>query len=205
MAKVGSSHSPASPEERQAAATLTSAQTVLAEIETISRDLSNGSLSPETKRRRRTDLAEASERLCNLMALAIYQLANGVHGEYRERLRQSVEHLRGRLIGMGTRLMLKKLKQVHDRAAGVLEGGSYPLGLASRLEQAFSGIRGNLETLGAIDRLDEGGQSLVSQTADDIRKLKEMEERLGVLREISGPPPPAPAARKRALPTPRSK
>jgi hypothetical protein len=189
MGSTKGGHNPASPEERQAAATVASARTVVAEIDLLRQRLSDASLPVERRRQAKYDLAEASDRLCNLMALAVYQLTNGVHGQFQDRLRSILDGLRNRLLEMSTRLMLEKVQRIHDRAGDVLEGGAYPLGLATRLNQAFSSIVSNLTTLGAFERLSEKERTLIEQTTTDIRSLAAIESRLGVLDEIGNDDP----------------
>lgn len=178
-------------EERYAAATVRSAQQVLEEIELLRRRLNDGALSASSRRQAKGDLLEASERLCNLMALAVYQITHGVNIELQGRLKEMLDGLRDRLLDMGIHLMVEKLEKIHDRAEAVLRGGGYPIGLAARLDQAFANIVGNLRTLHALERLGDKDRQLIDQTSAEIKTLSEIEEKLGVLVELDddGPPP----------------
>lgn len=172
-------------EERQVAVTVQSAQNVLREIEGLRAVLSDDSQPQQVRRDAKHDMLEASERLCNLMGLAVYQIANGVNGEFQGRMKATLDALRGRLLDMGTNLMVEKLEKIRDRAETVLEGRNYPIGLAAKLDFAYSGIVDNLKTLGALDRMDDEQKQLVDSTGQDIRNLAEIERGLGVMDEMA--------------------
>jgi len=171
-------------EERQVAVTVQSAQDVLREIERLRKTLSNDEQPHQVRLDAKHDMLEASERLCNLMGLAVYQIANGVNGEFQGRMKATLDALRGRLLDMGTNLMVEKLEKIRDRAETVLQGRSYPIGLAAKLDLAYSGIVDNLKTLGALERLGEDLQGLVSVTEKDIHTLADIERGLGVMDEM---------------------
>ena len=175
---------PTSAEERQAVATVQSAKQVMAEIEKLRMRVFDKRLPRETRRTAKKQLLEASERLCNLMALALYQITNGVNGEFQGRLQRVLEALRGRILNMGTNLILEKLQNVHDHAKEVMDGRSYPLGLASKLNQAFSNITSNLNALNAEERFEQKERNLMEETGQLIHTLADIEEKLGVLDEL---------------------
>jgi hypothetical protein len=178
-----------SPEERQTAATVQSAREVLVEIDRARKILSDEKAPTETRRAAKRDMLEGSERLCNLMALAVYQITTGVETEFKGRMKASLDGLRDRLLDMGTNLMLEKLGKIHERAESVLEGHAYPVGLAARLDTAYSGIVDNLKTLGALDRLEQKDQGMVAETRQNIKTLAEIEQGLGVLDDMDQPAP----------------
>ncbi len=171
-------------EERQVAITLQSARDVLGEIETYRGVLSDERQNHQVRRDAKHDLIEASERLCNLLGLAVYQIANSPSGAFQARMKAMMDDLRSRLLDMGTSLMFEKMGRIKSRAEDVLESNSYPIGLAAKLDMAFSGILDNLKTLGAIDRLKDDQQGLLEATGKDIRSLIEIEQDLGIMREI---------------------
>jgi hypothetical protein len=172
-------------EERQVAITVQSAQDVLREIEGLRTVLSDDAQPQQSRVDAKHDMLEASERLCNLMGLAVYQIANTLNGEFQGRMKASLDNLRGRLLDMGTNLMVEKLEKIRDRAETVLEGRSYPIGLAAKLDMAYSGIVDNLKTLGALDRMGDDQKDLVSNTEKDIRTLADIEKGLGVMDEMA--------------------
>lgn len=174
-----------SREERQVAVTVQSAQGVLREIEGLRKVLSDDAQPQQTRRDAKHDMLEASERLCNLMGLAVYQIANGVSGEFQGRMKASLDALRGRLLDMGTNLMVEKLEKIRDRAEAVLEGRNYPIGLAAKLDLAYSGIVDNLRTLNAENRMGDELHALITTTEKDIRTLAEIEHGLGVMDEMA--------------------
>ncbi len=189
---------PNTPEERQAALTAQSAKDVLSEIDYLRRLLSADGQSKTLKRRAQADLEEASERLCNLLALAVYQISNSVQGELKDRLKAVVGEVRRRLLDMGTNLMIEKLRKIHDCAATVLTGSGYPIGLASKLEYAYAAIVENLTGLYGLERLSQADQQLIEQTAGLLGKLAEIENGLGILSDIEGPRPATASNRTRA-------
>jgi hypothetical protein len=81
--------------------------------------------------------------------------------------------------------MLEKLEKIRDRAETVMEGRSYPIGLAAKLDFAYSGIVDNLKTLGALDRMEAEQKNLVDGTGKEIRALAEIEQGLGVMDEMA--------------------
>jgi len=172
-------------EERQVAITVQSAQDVLREIEGLRIVLSDDTQPQQSRVDAKHDMLEASERLCNLMGLAVYQIANTLNGEFQGRMKASLDNLRGRLLDMGTNLMVEKLEKIRDRAETVLEGRSYPIGLAAKLDMAYSGIVDNLKTLGALDRMGDDQKDLVSNTEKDNRTLADIEKGLGVMDEMA--------------------
>ncbi len=172
------------PEERQAALTVQSAKMVLGEIDSLRLALADRGLSGAMRQQTKRDLTEASERLCNLMALAIYQIANTVHGEFQGSLKAALDDLRSRLLDMGTNLMIEKLQKIHATAKAVLEDGGYPLGLACKLNHTYTTLIDNLGTLGGLARLSVQDKALIDATAENIRHLTEIEENLGVLVEM---------------------
>ncbi len=187
------------PEERQAALTVQSARLVLGEIDSFRVILTDRGLSGEMRRRVKRDMVEASERLCNLMALAVYQIANSVHGELQSRLQLALEDLRRRLLDMGINLMIEKLQKIDTTARAVLDDGGYPLGLASKLHHAYSGLVGNIATLGGLNRLSDKDKALVEATAEHIKALTRIEESLGVLVDDLDPRPRRMARKRGAI------
>ena len=170
--------------ERQAASTLQSAREVVAEIEGHRNLLADQGQSTEMRRYAKRELVEASERLCNLMALTIEQIANGGDVEFHNRLKDAVDELRGRLLDMSTKLLIEKMAKIQQRADEVLKDGGYPIGLSSKLEHAYAGILHNMGTLGALNKLGEKDRSLVDDTAKSLKTLTENENKLYTLSHL---------------------
>ena len=178
---------PNSAEERQAVLTVQSARDVFGEIEKLSEILKDTAQPAATRQRAKQALGQASERLCNLMALALYQLSNNVKGPLQTQLSAAVEGIRGRLLSMGSRLMVEKLRKIDERAAAVLQAEDYPVGLSGKLDLAFANLVENLGVLGGAERLGEDVGQLVQKTEADLRSLEQVERRLGVLIDVAEP------------------
>jgi hypothetical protein len=173
-----------SPEERQAIATVYAMRDVYKEIENLSEIIKEKWRADKVRIDAKHALSHASERLCNLMSLAAYQLDNNTQGELRQRLQAEMDSLRNRLLGLGARLMVEKLEKIDKRAAEVLEDHDYPIGLAGKLDLAFANLMSNLNVLGGVERLGEKVPELVAKTESDINNLTKMEEKLGVMAEV---------------------
>lgn len=176
---------PVSAQEWQAATTLRSAREVVSEIEEIKKRLTVRPLSAADRRLYNRQLYECSERLCNLMALTIYQLSSNLSGDFQVKLRDAIHELRGRLLDMGTHLMIERVEKIQRRAEQVLGGGEYPLGLASKLEITYAGIVSNLDLLGATSRLSAEEKALIDETGAAIKALVQIEAHLGVLEPLA--------------------
>ena len=175
---------PSTPEERQAMATVGATREVYGEIETLATVLKE-TWRPQPQRvDAKHDLVHASERLCNLMSLAYYQLENNTQGPLREKLEGELDELKNRLMSMSARLMVEKLEKIDKRAEEVLSNRDYPIGLSGKLDIAFANLMANLKVLGGAERLGEKIPDLVAKTVGDLQSLSEIEKKLGVMVDI---------------------
>jgi hypothetical protein len=172
---------PVTAEERQAVATVMGAREVYREIEGLATILKETGRPKPQRVDAKHALLHASERLCNLMSLAIYQLDNTTKGELHERLRVELDELRDRLMAMSARLMVEKLEKIDKRAEEVLRDGDYPIGLAGKLDIAFANLMVNLKVLGGPERLGQTIPGLVTKTEGDIQSLSDIEKKIGVM------------------------
>ncbi len=175
---------PANAEERQAAATLHAAKEVAFEIEKLKAVYRDEKRPARERQQVKLALFEATERLCNVMALAVFQLSASLSSDFQQSLTAGFTELRQRLLQMGVHLMVDRIDKINKRAAGVLEGNSYPIGLAMRLHAAYVDLTTNLRSLDAEEMLNESQQKLILDTAGMIDKLAEIEERLGMIMEL---------------------
>jgi hypothetical protein len=175
---------PNTPEERQAVLTVKSAKDVLGEIGALSRLLSvqNADLGERVTAKR--DLFEASDRMCNLMSLALQQTEKNLTGEIQQELTKEVNALRDRLLSIGTSLMVEKLRKIGDRVESVLREGNYPIGLSGKLGMAFSNLVSNLQVLGGEERLPEADRLSIDRTRSRLKQLEDIEHGLGLLSEV---------------------
>jgi len=178
---------PVSPQERQAATTLAAARGVVREIERVKDKLTDPNLPAEERPYWKQQLFETSERLCNLMALALYQLSQEMSSGFHGAIKDGLDDLRGRLLDMGTNLMLERVGRIHDRAAKVLKGAPYPIGLAARLEETYAGLVGNMQVLGALQKLPVPERKLVDDTSRNIKALAQIESDIGILTPLDAP------------------
>jgi len=176
---------PTTAEERQAMATVTATREVYGEIRGLAEILKE-TWRPQPQRvEAKHALLHASERLCNLMALAMYQLDNNTQGPLRDRLKGELDELKGRLMSMSTKLMVEKLEKIDKRAVEVLRDRDYPLGLAGKLDIAFANLMANLKVLGGPERLGSNIPELVAKTETNLQSLAEIEKKLGIMVNMS--------------------
>ena len=172
---------PITAEERQAMATVSATREVYSEIEGLAEILKE-TWRPQPQRvEAKHALLHASERLCNLMSLALYQLDNNTQGPLRDRLKAELDDLKNRLMAMSARLMVEKLEKIDKRASEVLAERDYPLGLAGKLDIAFANLMANLKVLGGAERLGDKIPGLVAKTETDLQSLSDIEKKLGVM------------------------
>jgi hypothetical protein len=175
---------PTTAEERQAMATVTATRGVYGEIEGLA-EILRETWRPQTQRvDAKHALLHASERLCNLMSLALYQLDTNTQGPLREQLKAELDDLRNRLMAMSARLMVEKLEKIDKRAEEVLRDRDYPIGLAGKLDIAFANLMSNLKVLGGPERLGEKIPELVAKTEGDLQSLSDIEKKLGVMVDV---------------------
>jgi hypothetical protein len=175
---------PPTNEERQAIGTVQAIHDVYGEILKLA-DLLKDSSRPAIQRNdAKHALSHASERLCNLMALSQYQLDNLPKHAVHERLTQELTEFRGRLVGLGSKLVVEKLEKLDQRAESVLQEKDYPIGLSGKLEIAYANLMDNLGVLGGADALGDKVSDLVAKTDADLKSLGEMEQKIGALDEI---------------------
>jgi len=177
---------PMSPEERQALATVVATREVYGEIEGLAEILKENWRPQPQRVEAKHALLHASERLCNLMSLAFYQLDNNTQGALRDRLKAELDDLKNRLMAMSARLMVEKLEKIEKRASTVLAERDYPLGLAGKLDIAFANLMANLKVLGGPERLGEKIPELVAKTETGLQSLSEIEKKLGVMVDMPG-------------------
>ncbi len=147
--------------------------------------LTAGALEQNERIAAKRELFEASERMCNLMSLAIYQVDNNVGGDLQAQLAGELDRLRERLLVMGTNLMVEKLRKIGVRAEAVLREGNYPLGLAGKLDMAYSALVSNLTMLKGFDRLGDEERATIEVTKSRIVQLASIERGLGLLVDVS--------------------
>ena len=178
---------PTTAEERQAMATVTATREVYGEIQALA-EILRETWRPQPQRvDAKHALLHASERLCNLMSLAVYQLDNNTSGPLRDRLKGELDDLKNRLMSMSAKLMVEKLEKIDKRAAEVLRERDYPLGLAGKLDIAFANLMANLKVLGGPERLGDRVPELVAKTETSIQSLSEIERKLGIMVDMRTP------------------
>ena len=175
---------PPTNEERQAMGTVQAIHDVYGEIIRLAAILKDNSCPPEHRNDAKHALSHASERLCNLMALSHYQLDNLPKHAVHESLTKELDEFRGRLVGLGSKLVVEKLEKLDKRAEAVLQEKDYPIGLSGKLEVAYANLMDNLGVLGGPTALGEKVTDLVAKTDADIKSLGEMEQKIGALGEI---------------------
>lgn len=179
---------PISPEERQAAHTLKAAKEVAIEIERLKNRIRDESAPARDRQEARTRLFEATERLCNLMGLAMFQLTSTLSGEFAQMMNEGFREVRHRLMHMGVHMMIERIQKIHAQAEEVVDGGAYPIGMAMRLHATYVEMTGNLKALQADSLLTEDQQVLILDTAAMLNKLAALEENIGMILELSSNP-----------------
>jgi hypothetical protein len=175
---------PHSREERQAIATVAATREVYDQILKLA-DILKEDWRPVAQRvDAKHELVHASERLCNLMELALYQADNLPKGAVSAKLTGDLEELRGQLVGLGAKLVVEKLEKIDQRAEEVLSHSEFPIGLPGKLELAFHHLMSNLGVLGGAEKLGDKVPGLVEKTRTDLKSLNAIEEKLGVLVEV---------------------
>jgi len=178
---------PTTAEERQAMATVTATREVYGEIQALA-EILRETWRPQPQRvDAKHALLHASERLCNLMSLAVYQLDNNTSGPLRDRLKGELDDLKNRLMSMSAKLMVEKLEKIDKRAEEVLRERDYPLGLAGKLDIAFANLMSNLKVLGGPERLGDRVPELVAKTETSLQSLSEIERKLGIMVDLPNP------------------
>lgn len=175
---------PHTAEQRQAVATVYAIREVYAEIEELAEMLRDVRMPMIDRVDAKHDLAQASDRLCNLMVLAVHQLEHVAEGQLRDHLEHHISHLKIKLMRMSAKLMVEKLEKIDERAMSVLKDNDYPIGLSSKLDLAFANLMSNLRVLGGAERLGEKVPELVSKTETNLKSLNEKEKKLGVLVDL---------------------
>ena len=184
MVEARAAIGPTTAEERQAMATVTATREVYGEIQALA-EILRETWRPQPQRvDAKHALLHASERLCNLMSLALYQLENNTSGALRDRLKGELDDLKNRLMSMSAKLMVEKLEKIDKRAEEVLRERDYPIGLAGKLDIAFANLMANLKVLGGPERLGDRVPELVAKTETDIQSLSEIEKKLGVMIDV---------------------
>ncbi len=179
---------PVSAEERQAAHTLKAAKEVATEIERLKNRIRNERAAARERQEARIGLFDATERLCNLMGLAMFQLTSTLSGDFASMLNEGFREVRHRLMHMGAHLMVERIEKIHERAEEVVKGGAYPVGMAMRLRAAYVELTNNLRALQAESMLTEDQQTMVLNTAAMINKLAVLEEQIGMILDLSQDP-----------------
>lgn len=175
---------PRTTEERQAVTTVHSTRIVYGEILRIAEIIKEDWRPAAERNEAKHALVNTSERLCNLMSLALYQVENNTQGELRDLLTEDLDELKTKLMGLGAKLMTEKLEQIDQRATEVLKEPGYPLGLAGKLDLAFANLMSNLGALGGAAKLGGAVPDLVAKTETDLKSLGEVEAKLGVMLDI---------------------
>jgi len=171
--------------ERQASMTLSGATAVLKEIDSYKKMLLRKNLVPEERRSSQARLIDASERLCNLMALALHQLSGSGNAEFMARFGSALQEIQSKLVEMGTNLMIQKIEQIQSRCDAIVSGREpYPIGLSRRMGQKFSEIRYNLSTLGIDEENDPILAELLTLTREGLEHLARLDEEAGMTNEL---------------------
>ncbi len=179
-------HQPATSQEVQAARTLRAAREVAAEIEalrTVVRDETRPALE---RRQAKTVLLDGTERMCNIMALAVCQLSASLSIEFQNKLAEGFQDIRRRLQHTGVHLMLERVEKIRKSAEAVLDGQGYPVGLAMRLSATYIELSNNLDALGGEAVLTAEQRQLIVNTGSMIQRLAAIEEQLGMITDLRG-------------------
>lgn len=171
-------------EEQQAANTLGAAKAVATEIEALKNRVRDEARPARERQEAKAALFDATERMCNIMALAVFQLSASLSADFQSKLAEGFQELRQRLLHMGVHMMVERVDKIHKRANAVLKGEGYPIGLAMRLHAAYVELTNNLKTMGGDIVLTEEQQQLVLNTASMINKLAAIEEQIGMVSEL---------------------
>jgi hypothetical protein len=175
---------PHTREDRQAIATVASMHEVFDEITKLA-DILKEEWRPVAQRNdAKHELAHASERLCNLMELALYQVSTMTTSALADQLRKDLDQVRENLVDLGGRLVVEKLEKIDRRAEEVLQERDFPIGLSGKLGMAFHHLMANLGVLGGAEKLGENVPTLVAKTETGLKSLSEMEKMLGILLEV---------------------
>jgi hypothetical protein len=104
-----------------------------------------------------------------------------------------LDEVRGRLLQMNFHHMLERLVDIRNQAQGALKSQEYRLGLAMKLERAYSDVLDHLMAMGATE-----GNGLepkfLDEIIDDIRTLSEIEVRVFKLIDFDALPPDQPSS-----------
>lgn len=177
---------PLSSDELRAASTLRQAKDVAEEIEALRTRLRDAKPGDRNHRRLDAALYESTMRLNNIMALAVYQLSQITREEFQDQLSEGINELRDRVKRMSTEMITRRLGEIHDKAAAVLGGAPYPVGLATRLREGYIELISNLSGIGGVEELEGDERVLVQRTSDAIDRLAVIEGKCGMLRELDG-------------------
>lgn len=191
MTLVRSDLTPVEPHERQAVGILLLAKGVAGEIDVLRHALADPALDPALRLRRRAELADSLDRLCNLISLALAEIGGGANAGFSDNFQHTVDEVRGRLFQLSVAHMLEKLQRIHSRAVTAMKTRTYPLGLAARLSRVYGAVAENITALGGDQRLGEAERRFLEQTLADIRALAEIEATLFHIVDFAEPPPPA--------------
>lgn len=186
------SHGPATTDEVQAARTLRAAREVAAEIEALRTVVRDETRSALERREAKTRLLDGTERMCNIMALAVCQLTTSLSIDIHDKLAEGFAEIRHRLQQTGIHLMLERINKIRKRAEAVLEGEGYPIGLAMRLRATYVELSNHLQALGGETVLTDEQRQLILNTGSMIQRLAGIEEQLGMIVELHGASTAAP-------------
>ncbi|MBF0374146.1 MAG: hypothetical protein HQL39_12100 [Alphaproteobacteria bacterium] len=154
------------------------------EIEALRTRLRDAKPGDRNRARLDATLYDATMRLNNIMALAVFQLSQITREELQAQLSEGINELRDRVKRMSTEMITRRIGEIHDKAAAVLGGAPYPVGLATRLREAYIELTGSLSGIGGVDDLAADERALVQDTSDAIDRLATIEGKFGMLREL---------------------
>ena len=137
---------------------LQSAREVAAEMERLRGALGKTGLPDGARRLIGEDLNDATVRLCNLISLAMGEIDQSGEASLRARFNQVLDQVRGRWVELHLGQMAERVREIDRVVADTLSSGLCRLGLARRLEQAFSEVRATLEAMGTepVEGLEPG-------------------------------------------------
>jgi len=149
--------------EARAIDILLSARAVAEDIEQFRHHLSAPNLPPAVADRLTEELEDATSRLSNLISLAVAEVNHSADANFRDHFDALLREVRGRWVQLHLKKIAARLAYIDRQAVDTLSSGIYRLGLARRLEQAYSDVR---TTLVAMDAIDSPG--LESHVLDDV-------------------------------------
>ncbi|CCG43021.1 hypothetical protein [Magnetospirillum molischianum] len=160
--------------ESRAIHILLSARAVAEDMEQFRHHLTVPDLPPAVTDLLTEELEDATSRLSNLISLAIAEINHSSDSKFRNHFDALLTEVRGRWVRLHLKKIAARLAYIDRQATDTLSSGIYRLGLARRLEAAYSEVRTTLVAMGALDT--PGLESTVlNDVQDKITALAELE------------------------------